>query len=338
MLGLWASSGQQTITDEINALQAAVKQFGSSFTDLVDGISVGSEDLYRVTATSLMNDPSSVGASPDAVASYISQVRDAFKGSALSSAPVGHVDTWTAWVNSSNSAVVEASDFIGMDAYPYFQTAMANSIENGKSLFDSAFDQTKSFSKGKPVWVTETAWPLAGSTSAQAIPSTSNAQQYWEAVGCGELFGVTNTYWYTYWDDSASPSFGLVDTIGGQPRFDLSCSKKATISGSAEATATGKSAASKSVSVAASATGLGSPGVSHAAPSAGSASITGSGSGSGNGSATTFAASTATPTVGTGSGSSSPSSSSNPATGAGAVASISLASLVAAAVGAIFLL
>jgi glucan endo-1,3-beta-D-glucosidase len=30
-------------------------------------------------------------------------------------AEVGHVDTWTAWVDGANEVVIKASDFIGMD-------------------------------------------------------------------------------------------------------------------------------------------------------------------------------------------------------------------------------
>lgn len=36
---------------------------------------------------------------------------------------------WTAWVNGSNSAVVEAVDWLGTDAYPYFQNLEANSVD-----------------------------------------------------------------------------------------------------------------------------------------------------------------------------------------------------------------
>lgn len=64
---------------------------------------------------------SGVGASPSVIVSYIKQVKDAIANTPLASVPVGHVDTWTAWVNGSNNPVIEASDFIGVDAYPYFQ-------------------------------------------------------------------------------------------------------------------------------------------------------------------------------------------------------------------------
>lgn len=113
LLGLWASAGQDLITNEIAALTAAIKQYGTKFTDLIVGISVGSEDLYRSSPTGILN-KSGVGAEPAALVAYIKQVRDAIKGTGAGSKPVGHVDTWNDWVNGSNAAVVQASDFIGM--------------------------------------------------------------------------------------------------------------------------------------------------------------------------------------------------------------------------------
>lgn len=99
------------------------------------GISVGSEDLCKLccvlglTAWSLtltdrvspigIKNKSGVGAGPAEVTRYINQVRDALKNTPLGTKPVGHVDTWTTWVDPANAAVITASDFIGMDAYPY---------------------------------------------------------------------------------------------------------------------------------------------------------------------------------------------------------------------------
>lgn len=171
-----------------------MQQYGTAFTSIVDGISVGSEDLYRNSPTGIAAG-SYVGAQPDTIVKYIQQVRDTLKGTSLSGAQIGHVDTWTAWVNSSNSAVASACDWIGFDAYPYFQDTMINDIGAGASLFDSALSQTQNAVGGKPVWVTETGWPVSGKTSGQAEPSLENAKNYWNNVGCSKLFGKVNTWW-----------------------------------------------------------------------------------------------------------------------------------------------
>lgn len=173
----------------------------------------------------------------------------------MSGKPVGHVDTWTAYVNSSNSAVIQASDFVGMDAYPYFQNTMPNSIENGASLFFDAYNATVAVSQGKPVWITETGWPVSGPTENQAVASLANAKTYWDQVGC-RVFGQITTFWYTLQDafpTTPSPSFGVVGTtLSTTPLYDLSCAGSSSSSSSSTASSTSSKAAISSRSVEAS--------------------------------------------------------------------------------------
>ncbi|KAF2140877.1 glycoside hydrolase family 17 protein [Aplosporella prunicola CBS 121167] len=226
LLGLWASGGDAAFQNELNTLNNAIKQYGSQLTELIIGISVGSEDLYRNSVTGIIN-KSGIGADPTVIVGYIQRVKSALSGTAGSALPVGHVDTWTAYVNDSNSAVIDASDFLGMDAYPYFQNTMANGIAQGQSLFNDAFQQTKNHAGNKPVWVTETGWPVSGPTENLAVPGLDHAQTYWNQVGCQNLFGSVNTWWYTLQDaapGTPSPSFGLVGSdLSTTPLYDLSC-------------------------------------------------------------------------------------------------------------------
>ncbi|KAK3487829.1 glycoside hydrolase superfamily [Neurospora hispaniola] len=225
LLGLWASAGDAAFTNELQALSSAIQQYGTALGRLVAGISVGSEDLYRISPTGIEN-KENPGAAPLTIAHYIKQVRDIIAHTALDGVPVGHVDTWTAWVNSSNQVVVDASDFLGFDGYPYFQKTQQNDIGHSKSLFDDALSATKAASQGKPVWITETGFPLSGKTMGQAVPSIANAKYYWDQVGC-PLFGSTNVWWYTMQDSAPAtpnPSFGLIgSTLTTTPLFDLSC-------------------------------------------------------------------------------------------------------------------
>ena len=245
LIGLWASAGQENINNEIAALTAFLDgSNGPALAKLIVGISVGSEDLYRISPTGIIN-KSGVGASPADITNYIGQVKTAIASTAAKAAPVGHVDTWTAWVNGSNDAVITSSDFIGMDAYPYFQNTMTNPIGDGYSLFDAAYEATVGAAGDKPVWVTETGWPVSGDTSGDAVPSTANAQTYWDQVGCGLLFGKTNTWWFTLQDaypTTPNPSFGIVGTtLSDTPLYDLACSGASTSASSipaAQATAT----------------------------------------------------------------------------------------------------
>ncbi|KAG9247015.1 glycoside hydrolase superfamily [Calycina marina] len=248
MLGMWATGGN--IDNEIAALTAAIKTYGMKFTSLVHGISVGSEDLYRISPTGIMNDPNSVGAGPDVIVSYIAKTRAAIKGTSLEGVLVGHVDTWDAWQNSSNSAVATACDFVGMNTFPYFQATEANGISNAQSLFQAALDVTTKAAGGKPVIITETGWPVEGKQSAAAVASTTNAKSYWDTVGCS-LFGQTDVYWYTLVDantDTATqPAFGIVGTtLSTKPLFDLTCPVVKSTSSSASHSATSGSGSATS--------------------------------------------------------------------------------------------
>jgi len=222
LLGLWASEAQDAFNNELAALSSAISQYGSAFTNLIAGISVGSEDLYRLTP---IGAPTGTGQQPDTLVSYIGQVRSILANAKISP-PVGHVDTYTAWINSSNSAVTAAVDFIGMDAYPYYQNTIDNSIGNANATFFSALDQTIAASTGKPVWITETGWPVSGPTDGQAVASIANAQTYWDEVGCS-ILGKYNTWWYTLQDapqPATNPSFGVVGApLSTTPLYSLTC-------------------------------------------------------------------------------------------------------------------
>jgi glucan endo-1,3-beta-D-glucosidase len=252
LLGIWASGGQGQVTNEIAALQAAINQYGTAFTSLVAGLSVGSEDLYRISPTGLAAPDAAPGADPSTLLNYISQVRSAVAGTALNGVKIGHVDTWTAWVNGSNSAVISACDFIGMDAYPYFQNTMPNGIENNQQLFQSAYDATIAAAQGKDVWVTETGFPVSGKTSGAAVPSLANAKTYWDEVGCGMLFGKVNTFWFTLQDAypvTPNPSFGIVGTtLSTTPLYDLSCPAPSSSSTSPSSTSSPQGSSSSSPS------------------------------------------------------------------------------------------
>ena len=163
--------------NELATLRSAIATFSQEFIDLIAGVWVGSEDLYRISPIGIEND-SGAGVEPARVADYIDQVRSLMAGTAASGNVIGHVDTWTAWVNSSNDAVINACDFIGMDAYPYFQNNMSNSIDSGEALFFDAYHATLGVSRGKPVWITETGWPVSGPTVSSSLSIVQSSLLY----------------------------------------------------------------------------------------------------------------------------------------------------------------
>lgn len=232
LFGLWASGNG--FANEIAALKNTVDQYCDQLDGLIAGISVGNEDLYRISPTGLKNDENP-GTDPAVLVDYIKQTRSAIKGTCLESVPVGHVDTWTAYANASNNAVIEACDWLGMDAYPYFEDTKNNPISEGANLFKAAWNEVKAAANGKAIWVTETGWPVSGKTIGKGVPSLENARTFYEDVGC-PMFGDINVWWYTLQDSSPqtpNPSFGVIGSeLTKKPLYDLSCSsasKKGTL-------------------------------------------------------------------------------------------------------------
>lgn len=197
---------------EKGALIAAIKKHGWGW---LLGVAVGSESLYRGAIT-----PERLAAKVEDVKGMIKEVPGYSR-----TIEVGHVDTTNAWFDSTNDPVIVACDFIGVDIYPYFQTEDNNHITNSRQLFDNAIAQAvKSVAAAgskASVWVTETGWPVTGSALGAAVPGVSNAASYFQQVGCSS-FDKMNTFWFTYQDWFATPSFAVVDS-DGQQHFSQTC-------------------------------------------------------------------------------------------------------------------
>lgn len=225
LLGVWASAGQDVINNEIIALKQAAQNWPNMMRQRVVGISVGSEDLYRSSPQGVAND-AGVGANAGQIVNYINQVRTALRGTSLEGKPIGHVDTWTAWVLAETGPAITAVDFLGHNGFPYFESTHPNSIGQAVNNFNNALGQTEGVARGKPVWVTETGWPVTGPNSGSAVANAANAKTYWNQIGCGRLFGQRNVWWYTLLDGNTAQtdiSFGVVRPGNGGQRFNLAC-------------------------------------------------------------------------------------------------------------------
>lgn len=223
LLGIW-TSGTDSIANELSALKKAITKHGKDFTDLVIGMSIGSEDLYRDSETGRKN-KAGIGAGPDVLIKFINEYKKSVAGTALSGVPIGHVDTWDAFVNGTNKKVVDALDWVGVDEYPYYESGKGNHIKNSGQLFDRAFDAVSAAVGSKPIWITETGWPSSGPTWDQAEASVANAKYYWNEIGCRKLFGKVPTFWYNLRDSNPDNEmkFQITSNLSTKPLFDLSC-------------------------------------------------------------------------------------------------------------------
>lgn len=188
----------------------------------MEGISVGSEDLYRDAA-------GEVGTSSQYLIDCIKKVRSAVAGTTLAKAPIGHVDTYDSFLNGTNKAVIPAVDWLGFDGYPYWETTKANSIADAKTRFYDGYNKTLKLAGSKPVWVTETGWPVTGKKNNLAVASAANARKYWQDIACTLIKDKVNVFWYDLQESqwgTASPDFGIYgagDLNTLTPRYSLAC-------------------------------------------------------------------------------------------------------------------
>jgi glucan endo-1,3-beta-D-glucosidase len=224
LLGIWCS-GTTNIAPELRALKSALATHGQKLADLIIGISVGSEDLYRVSESGIAN-KAGLGNDANTILGFIKDVRSAISGTSLAGKPVGHVDAWSAWANSTNGVVIDAVDFVGVDLYPYYEKDKGNDFSNMTNVYEYIYGSvTSAVGDKKPMWVTETGWPASGPDFGQAKASVDNAKAYWDTIGCGKLFGRTNTFWYNLRDSNPAnkEKFGISKDLTSTPIFNLTC-------------------------------------------------------------------------------------------------------------------
>jgi glucan endo-1,3-beta-D-glucosidase len=228
LLGFWISPAQrggspdENVKKEMAALEKGFQKHGQALADLVIGLSVGNEDIYRNEAT-----PGEVGVPANVVAQTIDQVKKGIAASSfakyMQGKPIGHVDT-------AKYAVVDNADFIGMTVYPYWNK---ESVEDAAASFHGSLDDVKKRAGDRPVWIAEMGWPVADKTPeakdrGAAVPGADQLQKFWTEVGCS-VIGKYNTFWFELLNDSdenKQPYWGFIDIPTRQPHVkNLSCGK-----------------------------------------------------------------------------------------------------------------
>ncbi|KAF1835146.1 glycoside hydrolase [Decorospora gaudefroyi] len=220
LLGFWitppqkGASPDENVKHEMAALEKGFKKHGQALSDLVIGLSVGNEDIYR------SEDTEEIGVAADVVAKTIDQVKKSIAASSfaqyMKDKPIGHVDT-------AKHAVVDNADFIGMTAYPYWNK---DSIDNAGPSFLGSLDSVKKRAGDRPVWIAEMGWPFADTTQhGAAVAGVNELQRFWTEVGCA-VFGKYTTFWFELLKDSTpeQADWGFIDIPSRKPRIkNLSC-------------------------------------------------------------------------------------------------------------------
>jgi glucan endo-1,3-beta-D-glucosidase len=225
LLGFWISPAQKggstddNVKNEMTALEKGFRKHGKALADLVIGLSVGNEDIYRNEET-----PDQVGVPADVVSQTINQVKTNIAASSfakyMEDKPIGHVDT-------AKYAVVDNADFIGMTVYPYWNK---DGIDNAAVSLQGSLDDVRKRAGDRPVWIAEIGWPVADNRpqkdTGAAVAGTDQLQKFWTEVGC-TVTGKYTTFWFELLNDSDAkdqPDWGFVDIPSRQSRVkNLSC-------------------------------------------------------------------------------------------------------------------
>jgi glucan endo-1,3-beta-D-glucosidase len=158
LLGFWitpqhrGSPLDEIVMNELSALGKGFQKHGQALADLVIGLSVGSEDIYRWEDT----DGKEVGVAAREVSATIKSVKNAIASSSyatyMKDKPIGHVDT-------AKHTVVDGADFYGVTTYPYWNN---EPIVKSKESFMSTMNNIKQRARNTPILIAEMGWPFEG--------------------------------------------------------------------------------------------------------------------------------------------------------------------------------
>ncbi|KAI7907795.1 glycoside hydrolase superfamily [Cokeromyces recurvatus] len=115
--------------------------------------------------------------------------------------PVGSAET----DGSYSDELIAASDFMGVNIHPYFDTSVTT-IEDAYKNLVLRFNNIKGRAGDKTIYITETGWPSAGSGSGAGQPSLSNMEAYATTVSKSSL-----PYYYFEWIDATWKSSASIE-------------------------------------------------------------------------------------------------------------------------------
>ncbi|KAK6344414.1 hypothetical protein TWF696_008051 [Orbilia brochopaga] len=183
--------------------------------NLIAGVSVGSEELFRGTLNAAT------------LSGYIWDVKGMIQNSyGKTNIPVGTSDGIAPLLNGANQAVIDASDVIMSTDYPYYGGVR---IDAALKAFQRDWWTLGAKMNGKPLIVGETGWPSAGQTQGQAIATISKAKQYWKSCACWMRSTRHPFFWFEifdeYWKSGgvAETRLGISWGWSAAQKYDLRC-------------------------------------------------------------------------------------------------------------------
>ncbi|KAF3283584.1 hypothetical protein EYR41_005347 [Orbilia oligospora] len=208
--GLWATP-RTTFDSDKNELG---RQILGSNGNLILGVSVGSEELFRGSLSS------------GQLAGYIWDVKGMIQNSyGKTNVPIGTSEGIAPLLNPANQQVLDASDAVLLTSYPYYG---GSRVDLALKAFQQGWWALGAKMAGKTLIVGETGWPSKGKTIGQAVPTVPNARQYFKAIACWMRTTGKPFFWFSAVDEQwksggvAETRFG-VSWTNGVRKYTLSC-------------------------------------------------------------------------------------------------------------------
>jgi len=174
LVGAWLGNDKEKNKVELDALIDLAKK------GYVDIAAVGNEVLYRKDLTE------------QELIECIQYVKNA-----LPNIPVGYVDAYYEFSLRPN--ITALCDVILCNCYPYWEgTPYQYAIQHMKQMYY----QTKAVANGKQVIITETGWPSQGENLKEAIPSKTNALQYFIQTQLWSQQDNVDVFYFSSFDES----------------------------------------------------------------------------------------------------------------------------------------
>lgn len=199
-MGAWLGRG---LTDNQKQLSCLIESAGKSEIDIAI---IGSEVLLRGDMA------------PEDLIDSIRYIKSQFQKIGVKEIPVVYADVYSIFLQYPE--IVDEIDIIYANFYPFWEgIPVESAIAHLDWLYQKLYD---SFSRKKPIHISETGWPTCGEVVHAAVPSPSNAAYYFlNFVSWAEDRGVPYHYfagfdelWKRNREGQRGACWGVFDRLG----------------------------------------------------------------------------------------------------------------------------